>query len=51
MASRNVSGDNAGDSDSESELTVLNQPKAKPYVQYGDRMPFRQGMNYIFKKI
>jgi hypothetical protein len=46
MAARNVSGGGAlgGDSDSDTEVTTLTGAASKPYVNYGDRMPYRQGM-------
>ena len=43
MASRNVSGTSAGDSDSDTEVTNLSGASTKPYVNYGDRMPYRPG--------
>jgi len=45
MAARNVSGGGAlgGDSDSDTEVTTLTGAASKPYVNYGDRMPYRQG--------
>ena len=51
MAARNVSGGGAlgGDSDSDTEVTTLTGAASKPYVNYGDRMPYRQGMFSIQK--
>ena len=48
MASRNVSGgDASAGSDSDTEVTTT-LSKAKPLVNYGDRMPYRQGIFPFF---
>ena len=54
MASRNLSGGmtTGGDSDSDTEVTTLTGGAgSKPFVNYGDRMPYRQGMFYCLNYI
>ena len=41
-----------GDSDSDTEVTTLTGgASSKPFVNYGDRMPYRQGMFYCLNYI
>lgn len=51
MASRNVSGSDFAGSDDESESGPKLAGPSKPYVNYGDRMPFRQGKHSLKGKV